>query len=50
MIQAMEQGLETGVRMGARLLSYEQRGAMVGFEGAGAEWGDWLGGSGKNPG
>jgi len=27
-----------------------ERGAMVGFEGAGAEWGDWLGGSGKNPG
>jgi len=30
-IQAMEQGLETGVRMGARLLSYEQRGARGDF-------------------
>ena len=27
-----------------------ERGAMAGFEGAGAEWGDRLGGSGKNPG
>lgn len=27
-----------------------ERGAMAGFEGAGAEWGDGLGGSGENPG